>query len=423
MSVVGPVTGYQATDPNTNNAKDLGSMFVSKDYMLDAYPNLVPGRTAPGLWACGYNNTGQLGLGTIINVSSPVQIGTLVNWKQISNSSSAYASGAIKNDGTLWTWGANNIYGNLGIGSLTPASYSSPVQIGSLTNWKQLSVSQTHMLAVKIDGTLWSWGGNSTGQLGNGTISSYSSPIQIGALTNWKQVSSGGIYNGSNLWQSFGIQSNGTLWAWGYNYWGYMGNNTNYTNGNGYSSPIQVGALTNWKQVAAGVNHVAAIKTDGTLWTWGANPAGALGNGTGAYYSSPIQVGALTTWQYVACGYQTTCGIQSNGTLWAWGLNSTGELGLGNTSNYSSPIQVGALTNWKLVSTSGSINNITSATGGSTAAIRTDGTMWSWGLNSVGQLGQGNTTNISSPVQVGTLTTWKSISMGFETLAISDGYI
>ena len=414
MSVVGPKTGYTSVDPNTSIAEDLGSMFVSKDYMLDAYPNLVPGRTAPGLWGWGLNTYGAVGNNSSTNVSTITQIGTLTNWKQLS--AGPYASMGVKTDGTLWGWGANG-QGNLGNGAV--ANISSPVQIGLLTNWKQVVTSQSQSLAVKTDGTLWAWGFNNHGQVGNNSVSSYSSPIQIGALTNWKQVAIGGTNNGSDLFQSFGIQSNGTLWAWGNNAFGYLGNNTITS----YSSPIQVGTLTNWRYVAASVNHVAAVKTDGTLWAWGYNALGGLGNGSIAYYSSPIQVGALTTWQYVACGYQSTYGIQSNGTLWAWGQNNIGNLGNGTTSYYSSPIQIGALTNWKYVSASNSFNNITSNSYSGAGAIKTDGTLWVWGNNGNGQLGIGNTTNYSSPIQVGTLTTWKTIQVGYQVLAIADGYI
>jgi Regulator of chromosome condensation (RCC1) repeat len=134
MSVVGPTTGYQVTDPNTNNVQDLGNMFVSKDYMLDIYPNLVPGRTAPALWGCGYGADGQIGYGGSANSSSFVQIGIATTWKQISAGS--YVSGGIQNNGTLWMWG----YGGAGnLGNNATATYSSPIQVGALTSWKQVS--------------------------------------------------------------------------------------------------------------------------------------------------------------------------------------------------------------------------------------------------------------------------------------------
>ena len=146
------------------------------------------------------------------------------------------------------------------------------------------------------------------------------------------------------------------------------------------------------------------------LYSWGQNNYGQLGLGNTTYYSSPVQVGALTTWVGISCGSAHTLATKTDGTLWSWGRNNSGQLGLGNTTNYSSPKQVGALTTWSKVA-----NGI----GENTAAIKTDGTLWSWGYNAYGQLGLGDITNRSSPVQVGALTTWLAIACGKEnTLAI-----
>jgi hypothetical protein len=248
------------------------------------------------------------------------------------------------------------------------------------------------MSAIKTDGTLWTWGRNFSGELGLGDRTSRSSPVQVGALTNWSKIAKG--IGGS----SAAIKTDGTLWTWGANGWGQLGfGNTTYR-----SSPVQVGALTNWADVACGGVHMAAIKTDGTLWAWGRNDSGQLGLGNTTNYSSPMQVGALTNWLQVACGGFHTVAIKTDGTLWAWGYNSglwAGVLGLGNTNDYSSPKQVGALTTWSKVSAS--LNH--------TLALKTNGTLWAWGVNYSGGLGTGNTTPCSSPIQVGNLTTWISI--------------
>jgi alpha-tubulin suppressor-like RCC1 family protein len=142
------------------------------------------------MWAWGNNSDGRLGDGTVVNKSSPVQIGGLTNWYQVSGGGSHTA--AIKTDGTMWTWGRNITFGQLGDG--TVVSRSSPVQIGALTNWSQVSAGFTHTASVKTDGTLWAWGANSQGQLGIGTIVYKSSPIQVGALTSWLQISAGGFH-------------------------------------------------------------------------------------------------------------------------------------------------------------------------------------------------------------------------------------
>jgi alpha-tubulin suppressor-like RCC1 family protein len=348
------------------------------------------------LYSWGQNDAGQLGLGNRTNYSSPKQVGSLTNWLNISG---AYKSvGAIKTDGTLWTWG-QNASGTLGLGNTT--NYSSPKQVGSLTNWLQIAAGSYHGIAIKTDGTLWAWGRNQSGQLGLGNRTNYSSPVQVGALTNWSSVAGGGVH-------SMAIKTDGTLWAiGGDNSAGQLGISS-LTN---KSSPNQVGSLTNWLQVACGSYFTAAVKTDGTLWVWGINSSGQLGLNVvlSAFYSSPKQVGALTNWSKVACGPESTFAVKTTGALWDWGHNYFGDLGIGsNSNNYSSPKQVGVLTNWLSVA----------AGYGNAAAVKTDGTLWTWGISNSGQLGLNNRTYYSSPKQVGSLTTWKSTAANFANNAV-----
>jgi len=430
-----PGTGFRTTDPNTNNTQDLGSRYITKNYLLDVYPNIASAtgnRTAPGLWIWGNGNHLQLGLGIQVasNYSSPVQIGALTTWKQAA--SGIGANLAIKKDGTLWSWGGWKVSGSWfgETGQNGQAYYSSPTQVGALTTWKQIAAGIASTAAIKTDGTLWTWGNTSTlatvysplGILGDGSTTNKSSPVQVGALTTWKNIAIGAT-------SMYGISIDGSLWTWGANFYGQLGRSfaggTTLTGGY-YSSPVQVGALTNWKQISAQY-FALAVKTDGTLWTWGSNVSGSLGLGTSgsAYYSSPIQVGSLTNWKQVsvvAPGYTNTSGegsalaIKTDGTLWAWGNNTWGQLGNSTITYYSSPIQVGSLTNWKYVQ----------GGYGFASALKTDGTLWAWGANYFGQLGQGNVTYYSSPIQVGSLTTWKTLaqsSYGTNILAIQDGYI
>ena len=363
---------------------------------VDGWPKPVLPRS---LYALGGENAfGQLGDGTVIRRSSPVQIGALTNWAQVT--AGEYLSGAVKMDGTLWTWGDNS---SGGLGDNTNIlGRSSPVQIGALTNWLQASVGKNFGAAVKIDGTMWTWGLNNLGQLGSGTNLSRSSPVQVGALTNWSNV-------GAANYHCVALKSDGSLWAWGLNNSGQLAQNDLISR----SSPVQIGALTNWLRFAAGTGtHTAAVKTDGTLWGWGGGLTGQIGDGTVIRRSSPVQIGALTNWAQVAVGQESTFSVKSDGTLWAWGINDRGQLGDGTVANKSSPVQIGALANWSQVS------------GGrrSALSIKIDGTLWGWGANGSGQLGQNNAIYRSSPVQVGALTNWAQVAAGWaHTIATTKG--
>ena len=188
-----------------------------------------------------------------------------------------------------------------------------------VANWNKISAGAYFFTGIQSPGTLWAWGNNSWGQLGTSNQTNQSSPVQIGVLSTWTTVSSG-------LYHTVAIQSPGTLWAWGYNAYGQMGNNT-LTN---YSSPVQIGALNTWTQIAAGQYHTVALLSNGTLWTWGNNISGQLGTSNQTFRSSPVQVGALNTWSQIsAAGFGSTAAIQSPGTLWMWGINNYGQLGLG----------------------------------------------------------------------------------------------
>jgi alpha-tubulin suppressor-like RCC1 family protein len=344
----------------------------------------------PYLYSWGRNSVGALGIGNNTDYSSPKQVGALSDWRVISASVSN-SSLSVKTDGTLWSWG-NNFYGQLGSNNTT--RYSSPKQVGALTNWLTVSSGQySTTAAIKTDGTLWTWGQNNYGQLGLGNTTDYSSPKQVGALTNWSKL-------GVGIYAVYSIKTDGTLWAWGYNNSGQLG----LGNITSYSSPKQIGALTNWSNVSGSQGYwAAAVKTDGTLWTWGYNNYGQLGLGNRTDYSSPKQVGALTSWLSVSGGQYWCLALKTDGTLWSWGYNVSGQLGLNNTTYYSSPKQVGSLTTWASISAA-------FRTG---YAVKTNGTLWDWGYNSYGNLGNGtsgNPTHTSSPAQIGALTTWLSVS-------------
>ena len=382
-TVVGPVDGEGGT------ASGIWTLDQAADYEKQGlWPKPLVYRE---LWGIGRNETyGQLGiLNGNTNVSSPVQVGALTNWIEAGTGQSH--SVLKKTNGTIWTVGRGSV-GQLGTGLI--ATQTSPVQVGALTTWSKVRSAAYFCAATKTDGTLWVWGNNTNGQLGDGTTVNKSSPIQVGALTDWGTSIA---VAGSGVLMT--VKTDGTLWGWGSNTNGGLGDGTTVNK----SSPIQVGALTDWLQVSTTYGATIAIKTDGTLWSWGYNNAGQLGDGTTTNRSSPVQVGALTDWANISAGAgDNVYGVKTNGTLWSWGANWSGPLGLGDSVYRSSPTQVGALTTWTVVN---GYNKWA-------AGVATDGKLWTWGYNPYGALGQGNITNYSSPVQVGALTTWLKVGSG-----------
>jgi alpha-tubulin suppressor-like RCC1 family protein len=352
------------------------------------------------LWTWGNNENGQLGNHLQVNRSSP---GTTAG----GGNSWCYASIgyehalAIEKSGALYLWGDNR-YGQLGDNSVL--TRTCPVRtIDGCNTWRQAQASTCcgfTSIGVKSDGTLWVWGFNASGQLGDNSSISKSSPITVaGGGTTWCYASTGTCH-------SAGIKSDGTLWTWGNNTCGKLGTNNLTTR----SSPgTTSGGLTSWCKVCAGKDNTAGVRTDGTLYTWGGNLCGKLGTNSTTNRSSPGTVsGGGTTWCNVSLGDDHTVAIKTDGTIWTWGRNTAGQLGIGTTISRSSPGTVaGGGTTW-----------INVAAGfGETGAVKSDGTLWTWGCNGSGQLGSSDTINRSSPVTVVNSITWLSVSMGCQSTA------
>ncbi|MEC4684421.1 MAG: RCC1 repeat-containing protein [Nitrospirota bacterium] len=271
---------------------------------------------------------------------------------------------ALRTDGTVWTWG-QNFNGQLGDG--TRDNSPVPVQVG-LSDVTAIAARNTGSIALKSDGTVWTWARDG-----------YFIPVQLNGLTDISAIAGGGNH-------SLAIKAVDTLWAWGKNFSGQLGDGTttdSYT-------PVKVSGLTDVNAVAGGLYHTVALKSDGTVWTWGWNEYGQLGDGTTIDSHIPIQVSGLTDIVAVAAGSGHTVVLKSDGAVWAWGGNSDGQLGDGTTIDSRIPIQVSGLTDIVAVA----------AGSGHTMALKSDGTVWAWGSNASGQLGDGTTTNSTTPVQV-----------------------
>jgi alpha-tubulin suppressor-like RCC1 family protein len=301
---------------------------------------------------------------------------------------------ALRSDGTVWSWGWND-FGQLGIGLQSSGGPSNawrdhPVQVSNLTGVVAISAGAWHAVALKADGTVWTWGDGYMGQLGNGTAGAgnvplFSTvPLQVPGLADVVAISASA---GQHF--TLALKSNGTVWAWGLNNTRQIGDGAG---GDVRAIPAQVSGLTGVNAISAGGSHSLALKGDGSVWAWGYNDYGQVGNGaTGFSVAVPVPVSGLAgTVSTVAAGGLASYALMSDGTVRAWGYNGNGQIGDGSTTNRLAPVTVTGLGN--VVQLAGSYV--------STLALKNDGSVWGWGHNGAEQLGDGTTTSRSIPVRV-----------------------
>lgn len=353
------------------------------------------------LWAWGYSDKGQMGDGTVINSVTPVKIGD--NFSAVS-AGVGHTLG-LKSDGTLWAWG-DNTYGQLGDGTTTSSDIPEQIDIGN--SYSAISAGYNFSLGLRTNGDLYAWGNNQVNQLGDGTSNDSYIPRYIGS--GFSAISAGATH-------ALALKNVGTLWAWGADVYGQLGDGCYEDLNSGSpvcalrsttnsSVPEQIDVGNTYTAIAAGYQYSLAIQNDGTLWAWGNNTWGDLGSTTDStkdcYSGSkhrcfPSQIGdatysAISASKYSILGnyfYYSSLGLKSDGSVWSWGDNTFGQLGNGTLSTGYSPSQIDK-----------GFKAIAMGEGDHALAIKDDDSLWAWGSNLCGELGDGTTNSSKTPIQV-----------------------
>lgn len=331
------------------------------------------------LYCWGANKVGQLGLGDVTDRASPTQVGSALDWTQVS-ASTAFTCGI--RGGDLYCWGINNV-SQLGDGTTTERHEPTPVSGGG--KWKQVSTDNVGACAVRDDGRLYCWA-NVYGMNG------VKVPTAVDAATDWAQVS----VNDSNV---CGVKTSGALYCWGANADGAVGDGTRVVR----NAPTQVGTDTDWAEVGVGLTGGCARKKSGAVHCWGDNDKGQLGTGD-VHHDAPTRVEPGSTFKHVAATDEKTCAVRSNGTLACWGapIGFTGPI-------QATPLDIDSATDWKTVSL-----------GHHACATKNDDSVLCWGVGNHGDLGLGNTTSVATPTSIGIAATQVAISDGHACAIATD---
>lgn len=332
------------------------------------------------VWTWGNNAHGQLGDGTTTSSGAPVVVDGVEGAEKVA--AGAFHTLAMRDDGSVTTWGAN-LYGQLGDG--TEATAHAPVDVQGLNDVVDVAGGSYHSVAATADGSVWAWGYNGSGQLGDTTTVSSSAPQRTQGVADVTAVAAGGLPGASG--HSLALRSDGTVWGWGDNRRGQLGNGTqDHT-----SAPVQVSGLADVVAIAAGGDNSYALSADGSVWAWGDNSFGQLGTPALKRTSAvPVQV-SIADVVSIAAGDAHALAVRSDGSTWAWGNNNSAQLGSTTAKTASTPAPVPGLSDVSMVA-AGHVHSL---------AATADGTAWAWGRNAEGQLGDGSdsATLTTRPVQ------------------------
>jgi alpha-tubulin suppressor-like RCC1 family protein len=364
-------------------------------------------RTGGTLWCWGDNGNGDLGNGSMYMSSLPVRVtdsaanqSATKTWSSVS-AGSDYTCG-IRTDGTLWCWG-NGAFGVLGINKL--GVFRHPQQVGSATDWTSVTTGYADTCGIRSGGSLYCWGANGSGELGIGDASERDTPQSV--TGTWSSVAVGKTH-------TCGIQSDDSLFCWGDDNSGELGQGS--TSGSPVTSPtlvddssVNTSAAQTWSSVSSGNAYTCGIRTDNSLWCWGDNTNAQLGiSSVSTPQTSPVQISdgysTSQSWLSVTAGIDETsgeshtCGVRDDSTLWCWGYNLHGQLGDGSFAASDAPVQVSD----GYVSQSWNVTSADQPSAGSahTCGIRDDATLWCWGNASGGQLGNGSDMTRKRPSSV-----------------------